>query len=51
LCGAQAANAKRLRSKNLEIPEQNRKAAFIEVYAKSLPALVKKALETRTSKH
>jgi hypothetical protein len=26
-------------------------ATFIEVYAKTLPALVTKALETRTSKH
>lgn len=45
------AKAARLAEQAAHGPQACGDATFIEVYAKSLPALVKNALEPRTSKH
>jgi hypothetical protein len=45
------AKAARIAEQAAHAPHSNGDATFIEEYAKSLPALVTKALETRTSKH
>ena len=45
------AKAARMAEQATHGPDACGDATFIEVYAKSLPALVTKALETHTSKH
>ncbi|SHK55004.1 hypothetical protein SAMN05444159_3552 [Bradyrhizobium lablabi] len=48
VCEAKAA---RIAEQATHSPQACGDATFIEVYAKTLPVLVTKALETRTSKH
>jgi hypothetical protein len=45
------AKAARIAAQAAQGPRSNGDATFIEVYAKTLPALTTKALEARTSKH